>query len=109
MNNGIHYYDPLKSNITQGIPLLLSSLETEESNAASLKWFLILPLKLATKGYFLPTNRGVFMFIDIGDKGTFFAYSNDLVLALFSSCDAKKYLFILHTVKTDLINILRYK
>ena len=37
MNNGIHYYDQLKSNLTQGIPMLLSSLETVTNNAVLLQ------------------------------------------------------------------------
>lgn len=37
MNNGIHYYDQLKSDLTQGIPMLLSSLETVTNNAVLLR------------------------------------------------------------------------
>lgn len=37
MNNGIHYYDQLKSDLTQGIPMLLSSLETVTNNAVLLQ------------------------------------------------------------------------
>lgn len=107
MNNGIHYYGQLKSNTTQGIPLLWNSLEIVKSNAVPLQVISYLIPKPSTKGYFLPASKGL---IDIENIGRPFAYSHNLVSAHFSSVmQKKKVLIYVQAVKIDLISICEYK
>lgn len=66
MNNGIHYYDQLKSDLTQGIPMLLSSLETVTNNAVLL-WLIFYPTteainKEAFSSYQKKKKRGASVF-----------------------------------------------
>lgn len=61
VNNGIHYDDQLKSNITQGIPLLLNSLTIAESNAAPQITFYP-TTEAIKKGVFSSYKREVYLF-----------------------------------------------
>ena len=89
MNNGIHYYDQLKSNLTQGIPMLLSSLETVTNNAVLLQLiFLSYHCSHQQSGIFFlqkKKKRGASVFIERGkgNKGHPLAYSDDLYFSSF--------------------------
>lgn len=63
MNNGIHYYDQLKSNITQGIPSLLSSLEIVESSVAPLQVISYPNTEAINKGVFSSCRGEVYLFL----------------------------------------------
>ena len=90
MNNGIHYYEQLKSNLTQGIPMLFSSSETVMSNAVLFQ-LIFYPTTEAHQQrgiFFLPKKkkkRGASLFIERGkrNKGSPLAYSDNLCFSSF--------------------------
>lgn len=62
MNNGIHYYDQLKSNITQGIPLPMNRLESVENNAAPFQIISYPTTEAINKGVFSSYKGEVYLF-----------------------------------------------
>lgn len=86
MNNGIHYYDQLKSNITQSIPMLLISLETVESNAALLQLISYPTTEAINKGVFISYKEKVCLCSLIGGiKAILLHIQKIFVLAHFTS------------------------
>lgn len=57
MNNGIHYYDQLKSSITQGVLLLLNSLQIVGNNAAPVQVISYPNMEAIDKGVFSSTEE----------------------------------------------------
>lgn len=113
MNNGIHYYDQLKSNLTQGIPMLFSSSETVMSNAVLLQLiFYPTTEALQQRGiFFLPKKKKKEVHLcslkeEKETKTVLLHIQIIFVLAHFSSMTHKKCLSIMHSVKLDRINIL---
>lgn len=98
MNNGIHYYDQLKSDLTQGIPMLLSSLETVTNNAVLLQLIFYPTTEAINKevfsSYKKKKKRGASVFIERGkgNKGILIHIQIIFVLAHFSCTTHKKVL-----------------
>lgn len=114
MNNGIHYYEQLKSNLTQGIPMLFSSSETVMSNAVLFQ-LIFYPTTEAHQQrgiFFLPKKKKEVHLCSLKEeketKAVLLHIQIIFVLAHFSSVTHKKCLFIMHSVKLDRINILMY-
>lgn len=103
MNNGIHYYDQLKSDLTQGIPMLLSSLETVTNNAVLL-WLIFYPTteainKEAFSSYQKKKKkRCICVQRGKGNKGILIHIQIIFVLAHFSCMTHKKSAYLLYTL-----------
>ena len=103
MNNGIHYYDQLKSDLTQGIPMLLSSLETVTNNAVLLRLIFYPTTEAINKEAFSSyqkkkKKRCICVQRGKGNKGILIHIQIIFVLAHFSCMTHKKSAYLLYTL-----------